>query len=81
MGSTVALSYANLYAGLLEVKWIYKPTKNPFVWGDTDELEEFTRLLNQKDPNLKFSMEYYFDKVHFLDMWVEKNSGELCTII
>ncbi|KAM3842824.1 SKA complex subunit 2 [Diretmus argenteus] len=31
MGSTVAPSYANLYVGLFEEKFVYNPTENPFI--------------------------------------------------
>ena len=41
--------------------------------GGMNELQEFTSLLNDKDSNL--------DRVHFLDMWVEKKSGTLCTTL
>lgn len=72
----------------LKKKITYNPTENPFIvtiskwyWytddifcvaeGGMNELQEFTRFLNEKDLNL--------DRIHFLDMWVEKKSGTLCT--
>lgn len=47
--------------------------------GRIDELHEFTRLHNEKDPNLKFTMVYDMNRVYFLDMWIEERSGTFCT--
>ena len=43
------------------------------------ELSDFMALLNDIDPNLKFTIECDTQCVHYLDMWIEKSNGTLFT--
>lgn len=49
--------------------------------GSVDEVKSFASLLNEFDPNLKFTLEYSLEKVHFLDMWILNNNGCLQTTL
>ena len=49
--------------------------------GTTDELFDFIALLNSFDDNLKFTIDYSQERVHFLDMWVFKKNGSLSTTL
>lgn len=49
--------------------------------GTEEELLEFINLLNSFNENLEFTVDYSKERVHFLDMWVEKNNGSLSTTL
>ena len=52
-----------------------------YVKGSTDELQSFVSALNKWDHNLKFTLEFSFERVHFLDMWIINNNGCLTTTL
>lgn len=49
--------------------------------GDYDEVCEFVSILNDFVDDLKFTVEVNVTRVHFLDMWVQKNEGQLITTL
>ncbi len=49
--------------------------------GNADELQDFTKFLNEKDPNLQLTVEHAMDRELVTDMWVKKKSDTLCTTI
>ena len=75
----VTLDIASLYTNILhdsildDIFCLYQ--------GDADELHDYFTLLNSFNSNLKFTMDYSEEKVHFLDMWVMKNKGTLSTTL
>lgn len=49
--------------------------------GDHEEAREFVTFLNNLVDDLEFTSEINSVKVHFLDMWVQKNEGCLITTL
>ena len=43
------------------------------------ELSDFMALLNDIDPNLKFTIECDTKHIYYLDMWIEKSNRTLFT--
>ena len=81
MGSPMAPSYANLFMGQLEynmlrdapgglipLEWIRFIDDIFAIWTHgIDKLKEFLHHINNFHPNIKFEIEYSFERVHFLD--------------
>lgn len=49
--------------------------------GDQDEARGFVSFLNNLVDDLEFTSEIDSSRVHFLDMWVQKNEGSLNTTL
>lgn len=64
------------------VKW-YRYIDDIFCifLGDINEVEEFVSILNNFKEDLVFTLEFNSLRVHFLDMWVQKNDDKLITTL
>ena len=64
------------------LKW-YRYIDDIFcIWEGTDkELSDFMALLNDIDPNLKFTIERDTQRVHYLYMLIEKSNVTLFTTL
>ena len=83
MGTRLAPSYANLFMGQLEEKFLKNAPYKPKLYlryiddifliftGSQSELDEFINFM--KHRTIKFTAEYSKEKVCFLDTWVIKN--------
>ena len=84
MGTKLAPSYANIFMGELEKKTIEAYDKEPLLWvrfiddifsiwtHGENELHKYHEHLNSYHENIKYTMEYSYDKITFLDTWVKK---------
>ena len=89
MGTKVAPSFANTYMGWFESQFVYTYPKQPLLWVRfiddifqiwTHGLEEFKKFethLNQVVESIKFEADISESQVHFLDVTVSINNGEL----
>ncbi len=79
MGTKLAPSYANIFMGAFEEKHVYTYKHQPLFWfrfiddiffawtHGEDELLEFIHYLNHCHETIKFSHEYSYSEVIFLD--------------
>ncbi|KAL7372179.1 hypothetical protein ABVT39_011623 [Epinephelus coioides] len=87
MGSSCSPNYANLFMGKFEEDFVYHNNPFlPFLkcWyryiddvffifsGTLERLECFKEQINSRMPSIKFSLEYSYDSVSFLDVCVSK---------
>ena len=89
MGTKLAPSYANIFMGELEQKTIESYDKEPLLWvrfiddifsiwtHGENELHKYHQHLNSFHESIKYTMEYSFEKVVFLDTWVKKLKSKL----
>lgn len=52
-----------------------------FFWEIKNEVWESVSILNNFVDDLEFTLEVNASRVHFLDMWVQKNEGKLITTL
>ena len=88
MGTICAPSYANIYMGKFESKYIY-PNINLktsfycryiddifFLWNDTEEnLIHFASKLNKEHPSIKFDWKHSKNNINFLDTVIYKDKN------
>ena len=80
MGTKCAPSYANLFMGYFEERYIYPHIANKnilylryiddifLIWtGSEHELNDFIEMINNVHPSIKFDTEYSYKEIHFLD--------------
>ena len=91
MGTKVAPSFANTYMGWFESQFVYTYPKQPLLWvrftddifqiwtHGLDEFKKFETHLNQAVESIKFETDISESKVHFLDVTVSIDKGELST--
>ena len=84
MGTKLAPSYANIFMGDLETKTLESYENKPLLWvrfiddifciwtHGEEELKKFHEHLNSFHESIKYTLEYSFEKVVFLDTWVKK---------
>ena len=84
MGCRMAVKYANIF---MYKKWTqiiqdcdYRPMMKPlrliddifFIWeGDQERLIQFYNIINNKDTNIKFEINYSQHTIHFLDTQIQ----------
>ena len=92
MGTELAPSFANIFMGWFEDKFVYSYHSQPLLWkryiddifiiwqhGET-ELTKFVRHLNDQHPTIKFTEERSMSSINFLDITVTlSNTGKLIT--
>ena len=93
MGSKCSGSYADLFMGLFEAKYIYPRIANRhrsyvrfkddifLIWTDGEEsLKHFIKEINQVHSSIKFECNYSTQRINFLDTYVTLNpNGSLTT--
>ena len=93
MGTKCALSYANIFMGMFEERYIYpliEKISNFYlqfiddiflIWtGTTDQLMKFKQQINEVHPSIKFDFNFSNKEINFLDTVVYKTqSGKLET--
>ena len=86
MGTKLAPSFANLFMGYFENKFVYSYRLQPFIWkrfiddiffvwtyGQT-ELDNFVDYLNTCHSTIKFTLETSLLKINFLDITITHDS-------
>lgn len=98
MGASFAPNYANLFLGLWIKKFVYSdsnPCLRCIVWwgryivfviltwsGSEADLRDFYAFVNTPNANLRFSLDFSFTQIPFLDLNTFKNNtGKLYTTI
>ncbi|XP_053553083.1 cytoskeleton-associated protein 5-A-like, partial [Bombina bombina] len=93
MGSNVAPCYANLFMAELETNRTNLFTDTRIVlfryiddlfllWqGSEMGLLQWTEDLNKVHPTVKFKLTYDKNTVDFLDLWIYKKNGRICTTL
>ena len=91
IGTKFAPPYANLFMAGLEKKLFENNQFNPFLWlrylddifciwtEGIEKLHEFFNYINSFHPTIKFTMDYSYDRINFLDVLVMKNDQKLET--
>lgn len=91
MGTKMAPSYANIFMGMLESKFLADYPFQPLVYKrfiddifiiwthGEDELRYFINKYNQAHPTIKFTPVYSSTSVNFLDVTVTIDNGKLTT--
>ena len=87
----MAPSYANIFMGSLEHHILTQTSRTPEVWwryiddifaiwthGET-HLEQFLQEINQIHPTIKFTAEWSYESVSFLDTKVMLRDGQITT--
>ena len=94
-GTAIATKFAPpcaiLFMGYLKDKILNSLVKKPLVWWryidyifmtwqhGEETLKGFSKILNSCHPTIKFTAEYYLDKVNFLDVEVIRSGKKLLT--
>ncbi|XP_078600510.1 uncharacterized protein LOC144875445 [Branchiostoma floridae x Branchiostoma japonicum] len=91
MGTRVAPSYANIFMGNFEERYVYKRTPRPWIWWryiddifavwtrSEEELKAFIQDLNEAHRTIKFTVETSKTSINFLDVTVIISEGEITT--
>ena len=91
IGTKMAPSYAILFMADLEEKLLKASSVSPLVWWryiddifliwehGEESLQAFIKHLNSFHPTIKFTADYSYDKVNFLDVQVIKQGKNLVT--
>ena len=91
MGTRMAPSYANIFMGNLERKLLERVDDRPHVWWryiddvfviwlfGEQRLREFVDHLNSSHPSIKFTSEWSFRSIAFLDVMVTLDQGRITT--
>ncbi|KAI8516763.1 corticospinal neuron axon guidance through spinal cord [Branchiostoma belcheri] len=91
MGTRVAPSYANIFMGHFEDRFVYKRTVRPWIWWryiddifavwtrSEEELKSFIQDLNQAHRTIKFTVETSKTTINFLDVKVNISEGDITT--
>ena len=85
IGTKCAVSYANIFKGIFEEKFIYPLINNitrqylqltnyiSIIWmGTLDQLLEFKQQINEVHPSIKFDFKFLNKEINFLDTVVYK---------
>ena len=87
MGTKLAPSFANLFMGHLEEKFVYSYHLQPFIWKrfiddivfvwtyGHDELDKFVAYLNKCHDSIKFTLEVSCLQINFLDITITNEHG------
>ena len=93
MGTKLAPSFANLFMGDFEDKFVYTYPKQPFIWKrfiddifliwtySEQELNDFIAHLNTSHDTIKFTAEISTISIDFLDITVKNTKGSLSTTL
>ena len=94
MGTKLATSFANLFMGHFEEKFVYTYKLKPLIWKrfiddiffiwtyGQDELDSFVQHLNGCHKTIKFTVESSLNTINFLDITVNKEQdGSLSTTL
>ena len=91
MGTRMAPSYANLFLAKFETDALRRAPCQPYVWWryiddifmiwthSVEDLNTFTTFLNDIHPTIKFTCNYSFTSIPFLDVNVSLNNGNITT--
>ena len=91
MGTRMAPSYANLFFAKIETDALSRAPHQPHTWWryiddifmiwthSVDDLHAFTSYLNSIHPTIKFTSNYSFTSIPFLDVNVFLNNGNITT--
>ena len=91
MGTKLAPSFANLFMGYLDEKFVYTYHLKPFIWKrfiddiffvwtyGQSELDTFVKYLNNCHDSIKFTLESSTEHVHFLDINITTNTNGCIT--
>lgn len=92
IGTKVAPSFANLVVAIFEEQFVYEYPDHPLWWfrfiddisgcwtGSLNSLQKFVEYLNKQIDTLKFTLEYSYTDISFLDIRVIKETdGTLST--
>ena len=91
MGTRMAPSYANLFLAKFETDALSRAPHQPHTWWryiddifmiwthSVDDLHAFTSYLNGIHPTIKFTSNYSFTSIPFLDVNVFLNNGNITT--
>ena len=91
MGTKVAPSFANTFMGWFEDQFVYTYPKQPLLWiryiddifqiwtHGIEEFRKFEKHLNQSVDSIKFETDISTSEVHFLDVTVKLDDGNLET--
>ena len=86
MGTKLAPSFANLFMGYFEDKFVYSYSLQPLLWKrfiddiffiwtyGENELLDFVKYLNNCHTTIKFTLETSLEMVNFLDITTRKNA-------
>ena len=87
MGTKLAPSFANLFMGDFEEKYVYTYKLKPLIWKrfiddiffiwtyGQDELDKFVQHLNGCHNTIRFTLESSVDSVNFLDITVHRETN------
>ena len=87
----MAPSYANLILAKFETDTLSRAPFQPFIWGryiddifmmwtrSVQDLNTFTSFLNDIHPTIKFTCDYSFPSIPFLDVNVSLHNGKIVT--
>ena len=88
-GTRMALSYANLFLAKFETDGLSRAPFQPFIWmryindifmiwtRSVQDLNTFTSFLNDIHPAIKFTGDYSFTSIPFLDVNVSLHNGKI----
>ena len=91
MGTSMAPSYANLFLPKFETDALTRASFQPFIWWrymddifmiwtrSIQDLNTFTSFLNDIHSTMKFTCDYSFTPIPFLDVSVSLHSGKIVT--
>ena len=91
MGTSMAPSYANLFLPKFETDALTQASFQPFIWWrymddifmiwtrSIQDLNTFTSFLNDIHSTMKFTCDYSFTPIPFLDVSVSLHSGKIVT--
>ena len=91
IGTKFAPPYANLFMAVLEKRIFENSGYHPYLWlrflddifciwtDGLEKLKEFFKFLNAFHPTIKFTMDYSYETINFLDVQVSKRNSTLET--
>ena len=91
IGTKFAPPYANLFMAVLEKRIFENSGYHPYLWlrflddifciwtDGLEKLQEFFKFLNAFHPTIKFTMDYSYETINFLDVQVSKRNSTLET--
>ena len=91
IGTKFVPTYANLFIAGLEKRIFQNSGYHPYLWlrflddifciwtDGLEKLQEFFKFLNAFHPTIKFTMDYSYETINFLDVQVSKRNSTLET--
>ena len=91
IGTKFAPTCANLFMAGLDKRIFENSEYHPYLWlrflddifciwtDDLEKLQEFFKFLNALHPTIKFTMDYSYETINFLDVQVSKSNSTLET--